>query len=45
MSWIERTTKKKYEKLNVIKCKKNLKTFSTCVIISVQLEGGIDYER
>ena len=32
-------------KLIVIKCKKYLKTFSACVIISVQLEGGIDYER
>ena len=32
-------------KLIVIKCKKDLKTFSACAIISVQLEGGIDYER
>lgn len=41
-----RNVKCKYiVKTNVIKCKKYLKTFSGCVIISVQLEGGIDYER
>ena len=32
-------------KLSVKTCKKGLKTFSACAIISVQLEGGIDYER
>lgn len=42
----ENDVKCKYNvKSNVIKCKKYLKTFSACVIISVQLEGGIDYER